>query len=109
MEPKTLIELVTAMPVKAMIEMVAALTMPIAIFAIIRHRVDTERGTSARAIQFLAVATVIPLILILSLEGVLEKDMVGVLMGSLIGALLSNIKSSNGKGADKEKAQAAEY
>jgi hypothetical protein len=44
-----------------------------------------------RAIQFLAAVTLPPTIVILALEGILEKSAVGAILGAFIGYLFSHI------------------
>ncbi len=65
--------------------------MPIAICVILYHRVKLKMGLGVRSLQFLAVAVVPPLILILALEAILKKGAIAAVIGALIGYLLSNI------------------
>ncbi len=55
------------------------------------ERLIADRGMGARVIQFLAVAMLIPTILLLSLEKILEPATVGTLIGALTGYLLSGV------------------
>ena len=48
-------------------------------------------GIGIRLIQFLAVGLLIPSIVILALEGFLDKSVLGTLLGTIIGYVLSNI------------------
>lgn len=75
------------------IEIIAALTIPIAIAAIMYQRIQQGGAISVRTIQVLAIAVLAPLILILGLERVLEPSAVGALIGALLGYLLSGIGS----------------
>jgi hypothetical protein len=75
------------------IEIIAALTIPIAIGAVMYQRIQGPGGgaISLRTLQVLAIAVLAPLILILGLEKVLEPSAVGALIGALLGYLLSGI------------------
>jgi hypothetical protein len=75
------------------IETIAALTIPIAIGAVMYQRYQGGGGgaISLRTLQVLAIAVLTPLILILGLERVLEPSAVGALIGALLGYLLSGI------------------
>ena len=79
------------MDTKSWIEIIAVLSIPLGMCLMIYHRVKQKMGIGVRAIQFLTVAIVTPLILILALEGILERSAVGALIGAIIGYLLSNI------------------
>lgn len=76
---------------KDWIEIIAALTMLAAVGGVVWHRIQQKMGIGVRSIQFIGVGTLVPLILILALEGVLERSAVGTLIGALIGYLLSKI------------------
>jgi hypothetical protein len=75
------------------IEIIAALTIPLAIGAVFYQRYQTGGGGAMglRTLQVLAIAVLAPLILILGLEKVLEPSAVGALIGALLGYLLSGI------------------
>jgi hypothetical protein len=73
------------------IEIIAALTIPIAIAAVMYQRHRDSGAIGVRTIQMLAIAVLAPLILILGLEKVLEPSAVGALIGALLGYLLSGI------------------
>jgi hypothetical protein len=55
------------------------------------HRVVSQRALTTRSIQFLGVVFLLPVILILALEKVLDSTAIGTLIGALIGYLLSAI------------------
>lgn len=55
------------------------------------NRLHLKRGLGIRIIQFLAVAFILPTIVILSLEGVLESQASATLLGTIIGYVLSGI------------------
>ncbi len=76
---------------KFWVEIAASISIPIGIVSVIWNRISTQKGLSVRSIQFLALCTIIPLILILGLEGILEGGTIGALLGALVGYLFSNI------------------
>ncbi len=54
-----------------------------------------------RSIQFLAIVVVLPVVLILALEGILERSAVGALIGALVGYLFTNIGKYDERKAGK--------
>jgi len=83
---------------RLMIELIAAATIPVAVVSIIINRTVRNKGLSVRAIQFLALSVILPLVLILALEGILERSAVGALIGALVGYLFSNIGKYDERG-----------
>lgn len=80
--------------------------MFVALIAVFAERVYSEKGTGARAIQLLGVLLIIPLIGILALHNVLEKQTTATIIGALTGYLLSGVGSyepSNKKTSKKKK------
>jgi hypothetical protein len=77
--------------IRVWIELVAVLTIPLSVGLIFFERISSGRGLGARSIQFITVATIIPVILILGLEGILDKNVLGTIIGGLIGYLLSGV------------------
>lgn len=84
--------------IKGIIEIIAALMMPFGfcIYMWFRRTTDEHgkirvRGIGARAIQFIATIFLLPIILILALEKLLDSQVVGTLIGGLMGYLLSGI------------------
>ena len=77
------------MPFKYWVEIIAIATLPVAIIAVIVNRTMVDRGLGARAIQFLAISLFVPIIVLLALEGVLERSAVGALVGALVGYLFA--------------------
>jgi hypothetical protein len=84
----------------AWLQLVLAATIPIAVLAVVATRIWTGakiqdgkggRGLGVRAIQFLAVATTVPLLGLLAIRGLLQGEAVAAILGGLIGYLLSNI------------------
>lgn len=76
---------------RLLIEVIAALTMGAGIVGVLWQRIASKKGLSVRSIQFLALVTLVPIMLILALEGILERSAVGALIGALIGYLFTNI------------------
>jgi uncharacterized membrane protein YhiD involved in acid resistance len=76
---------------RIIIELIAAAALVLGPGAIIVERVIRDRGYGARTIQFCAVVTLIPTIVILSLERIIEAATVGTLIGALTGYLLSGV------------------
>ena len=85
-------------------ELILVCGIALAPLLLLIERFAGDRGIGARAIQFLAVAMLIPAILILALENILDSSTVGTLIGALTGYLLSGIGDYR---ADKKK-QASE-
>jgi hypothetical protein len=79
------------MDVKHWIELVASATIPISVIAVVVNRIMSERGLGVRAIQFLGLSVFSPIILILALEGILERSAAGALVGAVVGYLFANI------------------
>ena len=75
------------------VELAAAITMLFVPAQIIQHRLSANKAIGTRAIQFTAVGMLIPCILILALENLLEPSTLGVLLAALIGYMLSGVTS----------------
>jgi hypothetical protein len=60
------------MNIKDIIEIIAASSLPIGILAIVWHRAKTGKGLGVRVIQIIGVILIIPGIVILSLEKILD-------------------------------------
>jgi len=75
------------MTARECIELVAAWTVPLAIPGLIVERVQMRKRLGVRAIQFLAVATFAPVVVILALEKIID----GGTVSALVGYLFSNI------------------
>ena len=76
---------------KITIEGVACLIMLGGIIGIFVERSRTKRGIGVRVIQLATVLLVLPVILILALEGVLENQTTAALLGTVVGYVLSGI------------------
>jgi len=98
------------MDMKVWVELIAAAAIPISIIAVIAHRISTKKGMGVRSIQFLAMAILPAVILVLAVEGILEKSAVGALLGTLAGYLFGNIgkydESKYGKRASPSSSSA---
>ena len=73
------------------IEVVAGLVMLGGIAGIFWERKTTGRGIGVRIIQLATVLLVMPIILILALEGILENQTTAALIGAIVGYVLSGI------------------
>ncbi|MCF6262429.1 MAG: hypothetical protein L3J24_02430 [Xanthomonadales bacterium] len=67
--------------------------MFVGVVVIYGERLYSRRGVGARAIQITGVVLIIPLIGILSLHDILEKQTTATLIGALTGYLLSGVGS----------------
>ncbi|HDZ45392.1 hypothetical protein LCGC14_0193170 [marine sediment metagenome] len=76
---------------KIVIQAVACLIMVGGIIGIFIERARTKRGVGVRVIQLATVLLVLPVILILALEGVLENQTTAALLGTVVGYVLSGI------------------
>jgi hypothetical protein len=79
--------------VKDAVELIAAGMLPLAYVGFMWHRIAGKKSIGARAIQFMAVVTLLPVIVILALEKVLDGQTIGTLIGGLTGYLLSGISN----------------
>jgi hypothetical protein len=82
---------VATMSIKDIVELVAAAMLPLGFILFMVHRMVVGRPLGARAIQFLGVVFLLPIILILALEKILDGTTIGTLIGAITGYLLSNI------------------
>ena len=79
------------MSTRLIVEIALTLIMVGGIYGIFAERKRAGRGIGVRIIQFSAVLLVVPAIVILALEGVLESEVVGTLLGAVLGYVLSGI------------------
>lgn len=75
----------------SVVELVAVLIMVGGIFGIFYGIAKHNLSIGVRTIQFLAVVFVLPVILILGLEGGLGREAVPALIGTIVGYALSGI------------------
>jgi hypothetical protein len=81
------------MDVKSIVELVA---VAIRFCAIIMQRIWMRQSIGVRIIQLTAVVMLLPIILILGMEKILEPATLGTLIGALTGYLLSGIGDYQG-------------
>ena len=81
------------MQTKEIIELVLVGIMVVSLIGLFINRAHLKKGIGARIIQFTGVSLVVPLIGILALEGVLQAQTTGTVIGALLGYLLSGISS----------------
>jgi hypothetical protein len=87
------------MDVKSIVELVAVAMLPLGFGAIILQRIIMKRSIGVRIIQLTAVVMLIPTIVILGLEKILEPATIGTLIGALTGYLLSGISDQTPTGS----------
>ena len=90
------------------IEIIAALTMLATVIGIginrcLKNADGKVKGIGVRVIQYMAMGAIIPTVLILSLEGVLDGSATAALLGAIAGYLFSHIAEY-----DKSKASGSE-
>ncbi|MCX4151979.1 MULTISPECIES: hypothetical protein [Paraburkholderia] len=89
------------MDLRGYIELIAAATIPLGFGAVMAHRFVGKKSIGARVIQLTAVVMLIPVILILALEKILDGATLGTLIGGIVGYLLSGISEyDRGRGND---------
>lgn len=66
-----------------------------AIFAVpvlvVLQRLFAGKGIGVRSIQFVAVATVVPAVVILAMQGLMQGETVAAILAGLVGYLLGNV------------------
>jgi hypothetical protein len=81
----------TTITVKGIVELVAIAMLPIGFLGFMLHRIVAGKPIGGRSIQFLGVVFLVPVILILALEKILDGATIGTLIGAVVGYLLSGI------------------
>ena len=76
---------------------VMALIMIITLCGVLYERYKKNKGIGVRVIQFLAIAMLLPAIVILSLEGSLDTQTTATLLGAIVGYVLSGIGKDEAK------------
>jgi len=76
---------------KIAVEIIACLIMIGGLAGIFIERIWRNRGIDVRVIQFLTIVLIIPVILILALEDILNGQTTAALIGTVIGYILSGI------------------
>ena len=74
-----------------LVEIVALAIMVIGVIGIFIERARTKRGIGVRVIQFATVLLVLPIVLVLAVERILESQTVATLIGAIVGYILSGI------------------
>lgn len=72
------------------IEVIAAITFPVALITLIMNATEKDRAMSGGNIQILAIGSGLPIILILGLERVFEPGTIGALLGGILGYVFSS-------------------
>ena len=85
---------------KCWIEVVALTIMVGGVIGIFIERARTKRGIGVRIIQFATVLLVLPAILILAVERILESQTVATLIGAIVGYILSGIGKDESRKQD---------
>lgn len=91
---------------KSVIEIIMASIMLLVLVGVFSNRIIQQKGMGARIIQFTCVSLLIPMIIILAIEGVLKGETVATLIGGMAGYVLSGIsnydndRAKNGKSGD---------
>jgi hypothetical protein len=80
------------------LQIVLAGTIPTAVLGVIATRLLSGKGVGVRSIQFMAVAAIVPGILLLAIRGLLEGEAVAAILGSTVGYLLSSIAKFDERG-----------
>jgi len=86
------------------LEAVMALIMLVGLVGLLLQRFKSNSGIGVRAIQFLGVVIVVPAIVILAVAQILSSEVVGALLGAVVGYVLSGfgaeetLKKSKGSG-----------
>ncbi|MCP4318361.1 MAG: hypothetical protein GY789_20675 [Hyphomicrobiales bacterium] len=82
------------------IEVIAALTIPFCFGAVVVERIYNKKGLGLRSIQFLALGTVMPIVLILALESVLAGEAVAAIVGGVVGYLFASVGGPSKNNSD---------
>jgi len=82
------------------VEIIAALTIPASFVVVVFHRLKSQMGMGYRSIQFLALGTVMPIVMILALEGKLAGEAVAAIIGGIVGYLFTSAAKPTKASAD---------
>lgn len=83
------------MEFKSVIELISVLVMLFGTWAVYMNRKQTKKGIGKRIIQLETVVLLIPTVLILSLERILNVEIIGTLLGAIIGYILSDLAKND--------------
>jgi hypothetical protein len=73
------------------VEIIVAATIPLALIAVFFNRWHSGKNLGVRAIQMLAAAMLMPSVIVLAMEKILDGAAVAALVGGAIGYLFANI------------------
>ena len=73
------------------VEIIAAVSIPLAIIALFLNRWHSGKSLGVRAIQMLSVAMFMPTVIVLAMEKILDGAAVAALIGGVVGYLFANI------------------
>lgn len=85
------------------IEIVAVWSLPIAVLSVVVKLIWTKKGIGVRSIQFLAVATFAPAVILLAMEHIIDGGTVSALIGAFVGYLFANIAEFDRRPANADK------
>lgn len=85
-----------------LIELLMVALMFIVVIGLLIRTIFLKKGIGARTIQFTCVLFIIPTILILSFENIINGETVGTLIGGLAGYVLSGISNYDNPSKEKE-------
>ena len=74
-----------------LISLILAASIPLGMLVVLGSRVFSSKGIGVRAIQFVAISTIIPGTLLLAIMGLLEGEAVAATFGATVGYLLGSI------------------
>jgi hypothetical protein len=88
------------MNIHSVVELIFAFMVPIGFIGVMSHRLYTKKSLTVRAIQYTAVVMIIPTIVVLAMENAFQDNVVGTLVGGLLGYLLSGLSNYDKQGPD---------
>lgn len=74
-----------------LIEILLGTAIALAPMSIVVNRVLTKKGLGVRSIQFLAVSTIVPSLILLAMRGLMQGETVAAILSATIGYLLAQI------------------
>ena len=89
--------------IKSIVEIIAIIIMGGGLLGVFIERNKIGKGIGVRVIQFLAIIFVIPTILILALEKVIDNSTIAALIGAIVGYILSGIGSDENDKKSRKK------
>jgi hypothetical protein len=86
---------------KDIVDIVAIAMLPIGFVGFLWQRRSSGKAIDAPGVQFIAVVFLLPIILILALEKVLDGMTVGTLIGAFTGYLLAGARDARDRSKDE--------